>query len=91
MNTMHLAPHPLPQALAAPDLGYWISEEDYHRIERACSALMLLESVGEGVGESTALSFDAVASCAHYMREDLLGVLANSIYSRDVGGTHDAH
>lgn len=69
-----------PPALPMP-YGYWVSEESYNRLERACSAALLIGSMGEGIGESMAIPFGAVAATADYVHEDLAAVVAEAIHS----------
>lgn len=66
--------------------GYWMSEESFNRLQRACSAAMLLSSMGEGIGESMAVSFDAVAASAQYVHEDLAAVLEDATHSSKLAG-----
>lgn len=62
---------------ASMPYGYWISEESFNRLERACSAALLLASVDERM----AVPFDAVAYSADYVHEDLAAVVANARHS----------
>lgn len=62
-------------------LGYWMSEDAYNRLERACSAALLLSSMGEGIGESMAISFDSVAASAAYVYDDLAAVVSEATHS----------
>lgn len=66
--------------------GYWMSEESFNRIERACSASHLLSSMGDGVGERMAVSFDAVAASVAYVHEDLAAALAGATHTTKLGG-----
>lgn len=66
--------------------GYWLSEESFNRIERACSASHLLSSMGDGMGERMAVSFDAVAASAAYIHEDLAAAVANATHTTKLGG-----
>lgn len=85
------APPQAPAPSAAPmPYGYWISEDSFNRVERARSAALLLSSVGEGIGESVALSFDAVAACAAYVHEDLAAVVASARHSSQMEADDDA-
>lgn len=61
--------------------GYWMSEDSFNRLERACSAALLLGSMGAGIGESMAIPFDAVAASANYVHEDLAAVVAGATHS----------
>ncbi|MGY5953363.1 hypothetical protein [Stenotrophomonas pavanii] len=86
-----VAPAQAPAPSAAPmPFGYWISEESFNRVERARSAALLLSSVGEGIGESVALSFDAVAASAAYVHEDLAAVVACARHSSQLEADDDA-
>lgn len=77
---------------AAPiPFGYWMSEDSFNRLERACSAAMLLGSIGAGIGESMAIPFDAVAASANYVHEDLAAVVAGATHTSDLDAGHDAH
>ncbi|AWH45410.1 hypothetical protein [Stenotrophomonas sp. ZAC14A_NAIMI4_1] len=67
-------------------LGYWISEEDFNRVERACAAALLLSSVDERMG----LPLDAVAFSAAYVHEDLAAVLAGVKHSSQMETDDDA-
>ncbi|AIL10188.1 hypothetical protein U0039_00175 [Stenotrophomonas maltophilia] len=78
-----------PSAAPMP-YGYWISEDSFNRVERARSASLLLSSVGEGIGESVALSFDAVAASAAYVHEDLAAVVASARHSSQMEADDDA-
>ncbi|WP_423170936.1 hypothetical protein [Stenotrophomonas maltophilia group sp. CASM26] len=80
-STPHAAPMPY---------GYWVSEDAFNRLERARSASLLLSSVGEGIGESVALSFDAVAASAAYVHEDLAAVVASARHSSQLEADDDA-
>jgi len=71
--------------------GYWISEDSFNRLERACSAALLLGSIGAGIGESMAIPFDAVAASANYVHEDLTAVVADATHTSDLDAGHDAH
>lgn len=71
--------------------GYWMSEDSFNRLERACSAALLLGSIGAGIGESMAIPFDAVAASANYVHEDLAAVVADATHTSDLEAGHDAH
>lgn len=80
------------QRSAAPmPFGYWMSEDSFNRLERACSAALLLGSIGAGIGESMAIPFDAVAASANYVHEDLAAVVADATHTSDLDAGHDAH
>lgn len=79
-----------PSAAPMP-FGYWMSEDSFNRLERACSAALLLGSIGAGIGESMAIPFDAVAASANYVHEDLAAVVADATHSSDLDAGHDAH
>lgn len=64
--------------------GYWMSEESFNRLERACSAALLLGSMGAGIGESMAIPFDAVAASANYVHQDLAAVVADATHSSEL-------
>lgn len=84
-------PPQAPASSVAPvPYGYWISEDSFNRVERARSASLLLSSVGEGIGESAALSFDAVAASAAYVHEDLAAVVASARHSSQLEADDDA-
>ncbi|MDN8662396.1 hypothetical protein [Stenotrophomonas indicatrix] len=71
--------------------GYWISEDAFNRLERARSASMLLSSVGEGIGESMALPFDAVAAGVAYVYDDLDAVVSEATLTTRLGGSDATH
>lgn len=71
--------------------GYWMSEDSFNRLERACSAALLLGSLGGGIGESMAISFDAVAASANYVHEDLSAVVADAIHSSELPVHNESH
>lgn len=79
-----------PSAAPMP-FGYWMSEDSFNRLERACSAALLLGSIGAGIGESMAIPFDAVAASANYVHEDLAAVVAGATHTSDLDAGHDAH
>lgn len=79
-----------PSAAPMP-FGYWMSEDSFNRLERACSAALLLGSIGAGIGESMAIPFDAVAASANYVHEDLAAVVADATHTSDLDAGHDAH
>lgn len=76
---------------ASMPFGYWMSEDSFNRLERACSAALLLGSIGAGIGESMAIPFDAVAASANYVHEDLAAVVADATHTSDLDAGHDAH
>jgi hypothetical protein len=68
-----------------------MSEESFNRLERACSAALLLGSMGAGIGESMAISFDAVAASANYVHEDLAAVVADATHSSELLVHDESH
>ena len=76
---------PAPRSARMP-FGYWISEDSFNRLERACSAALLLASVDERM----AVPFDAVAFSAAYVHEDLATVVASAKHSSQLEARDDA-
>jgi len=76
---------PAPRSARMP-FGYWISEDSFNRLERACSAALLLASVDERM----AVPFDAVAFSAAYVHEDLATVVASAKHRSQLEADDDA-
>ncbi|WNH48302.1 hypothetical protein PDM28_16790 [Stenotrophomonas aracearum] len=63
--------------------GYWLTEEAFNRLERARDAASLIASVGEGTGDRTGISFDAIAAIGAYVHEDISRAIADAAPRHD--------
>ncbi|MDR2871660.1 MAG: hypothetical protein LBV45_03925 [Xanthomonadaceae bacterium] len=61
--------------------GFWISEENYNRLERTLKLATMLACIDAQVAEHAAISRDSIATAVGYIADDLRIVLDESIFT----------